>query len=395
MISKENGNDLVSEYGWLSVNHVGEQLCGDNVAVVEPDERTQILVLADGMGSGVKANILSTLTATMMSTMLARNVSFDECVRTIIETLPVCKIRKVAYSTFTAVQVRDGRFIEIRNYDNPSPFLIRNGRTQALDYTSDTISGKEIRQCSLTAEPGDCIVMMSDGAINAGVGVTLNYGWELPEIMQFMDANYRKDASAKTLATLLVDRCNALYGYEPGDDTTCAVVRIREKGYVNLMFGPPTKPEDDERMTSLFFAKEGMHIVSGGTTAKIAARHLGQKIIPDNVNMDESIPPMSILKGADLVTEGMLTLQRVLKYAEDFLGPNTEYAHWRSSLDGASLIASALFEDATDVNFYIGCAMNPDHQDEEAVGYRLKMRLVDDLAECLRKMNKRVRVHWF
>ena len=84
-------NEIIPEYGYLSLNHVGEQLCGDSVAVVQPDENTQILVLADGMGSGVKANILSTLTATMMSTMLARNVAFDDCVETILSTLPVCK----------------------------------------------------------------------------------------------------------------------------------------------------------------------------------------------------------------------------------------------------------------------------------------------------------------
>ena len=84
---------IIPEYGYLSLNHVGEQLCGDNVAVVQPDDDTQILVLADGMGSGVKANILSTLTATMMSTLLANNVDFDDCVETILSTLPVCSER--------------------------------------------------------------------------------------------------------------------------------------------------------------------------------------------------------------------------------------------------------------------------------------------------------------
>ena len=390
MISK-----IVAEYGYLSVNHVGEQLCGDNVTVVEPDPDTKVLVLADGMGSGVKANILSTLTSTMMSTMLANNIDFDECVRTIISTLPVCKDREVAYSTFTAIRIHNGRQIQIYNYDNPTPFLIRNGKAEPLDFSVSYISDKKIEQCSFNAHLNDCVVMMSDGAIHAGMGVTLNFGWELPQIMDFVQANYRDDLSAKAIATTLVDRCNALYGYEPGDDTTCAVVRIRERKQVNLMFGPPVNQQDDDRMASLFFAKEGKHIVSGGTTAKIVANYLGREIIMDSVNIVETIPPMSIIDGVDLVTEGMVTLQRVYEYAMNYLDTNTEYFNWNYRLDGASLIASALFEEATDINFFVGCAINPAHQDDEALGYKLKMRIVDRLADCLEKMNKTIKITYF
>lgn len=388
-------NEIIPEYGYLSLNHVGEQLCGDSVAVVQPDENTQILVLADGMGSGVKANILSTLTATMMSTMLARNVAFDDCVETILSTLPVCKEREANYCTFTAISVSGGRHAEIYNYDNPEPFLIRGGKSQPLYFLTGEVAGKQIDRAALEVEPDDCIVMMSDGCIHAGVGVTLNYGWELPQIMNFMQANYRKDASAKNLATLLVDRCNALYEDKPGDDTSCAVVRIRERKQVNIMFGPPSKPRDDEKACSLFFGLEGKHIVCGGVTAAVAARYLGKEILPDNVNMDETIPPMSIIDGVDLVTEGMLTLQRVTEYAEDYLGRNSRSFDWNCSLDGASLIASALFEEATDINFFIGTAMNTAYQDEAEYGYKLKMKIGEKLVSQLRAMNKTVNVTYF
>ena len=385
----------IPEYGWLSVNHVGEQLCGDNVAVVEPDEKTQVLVLADGMGSGVKANILSTLTATMMSTLLANNVDFDDCVSTILSTLPECKVREANYCTFTAIRVSEGRYVHIYNYDNPEPFLLHNGKSEPLYFTRSEISGKMIDQCSFEAELGDCVVMMSDGCIHAGAGVTLNYGWELPQIMNFMQANYRPDASAKALATMLVDRCDNLYENKPGDDTTCAVVRIRERKKANVMFGPPANPADDEKAASRFFGGEGTHIVCGGTTAKVAAKYLGKEVLPDSVNMDETIPPMSIIDGVDLVTEGLITLRRVLEYAEDYLGRNSRYFDWSCSLDGASLIACALFEEATDIHFYVGCAINPAHQDEEAVGYKLKMKVVEELAGRLKEMNKKVKVTYF
>ena len=387
--------EMISECGWLSVNHVGEQLCGDSVTVVEPNEHCRILVLADGMGSGVKANILSTLTAKMLSVMLANNVDFDECVRTIITTLPICKERKVAYSTFTVIKIDYGYHITIYNYDNPEPFLIRNGKSVCLDYTIAEIEGKKIAMTWFDATYEDCIIMMSDGTLNAGMGITLNYGWQLPQIREFMEANYRKGMSAKALATTLVDRCNALYGYEPGDDTTCAVVRIRETEQANVMFGPPIRMEDDTAMAEQFFSREGKHIVCGGTTAKVAAAYLGKAIVPDSVNMDETIPPMSLIEGVDLVTEGLITMQRVVEYGENYLDTNSDYFNWNYSLDGASMIATALFEEATDIHFSIGCAANEAYGEDEAVSFMKKLELAEHLMDVLKRMGKTVEVvYW-
>ena len=380
--------EMLAECGYLSVNHVGEQLCGDNVAVVDPNEHCRIFVLADGMGSGVKANILSTLTAKMLSVMLANKVDFDECLRTVIRTLPICSERHVAYSTFTVVKVDYGYHVTVYNYDNPTPFLIHDGKSVPLDFTVVEVEGKKIQMAWFDADYEDCIVTMSDGTINAGMGVTLNYGWQLPQIMEFMEHNYRKGMSAKALATILVDRCNALYGYAPGDDTTCGVVRIRETEQVNVMFGPPVRKEDDKVMAEQFFNQEGKHIVCGGTTAKVAAAWLGKEIVPDSVNMDETIPPMSLIEGVDLVTEGLITMKRVVEYAETYLGTNSEYFNWNYSLDGASLIASALFEEATCIRFYVGCAVNDAYEEDGAVSFREKMDLTDRLIQLLNRMGK-------
>ena len=72
-------NNLCADIGYKSVNHFGEQLCGDHVDVVEQGEGSSVIVLADGLGSGVKASILSTLTSKIISTMMAEGLALEGC----------------------------------------------------------------------------------------------------------------------------------------------------------------------------------------------------------------------------------------------------------------------------------------------------------------------------
>ena len=386
----------ITEIGYLSFNHVGEELCGDHIEVTSKDESTKILVLADGLGSGVKANKLSTLTSKMLSGMIAGYISIKECIRCIANTLPVCKVRKVAYSTFTIIKIKDNKYVDIYNFDNPTPFLIHDGKVMELSYSSTVIDNKTIYHAKYEASLYDTFILMSDGVKYAGVGETLNFGWDMPQIKEYMGVIYQKEYSAKALATELANQCNELYNFRPGDDTTVAVVRIREREQVNLLIGPATNKEDDDKMLSLFFAKEGVHIVSGGTTGKITARYLGKNMVLNDDNFDKEIPPTSYIEGVDLVTEGIITINKVLEYANNYLKDNSEYKTWLFKQDGASSIAQYLFELATDINFFVGCAMNIAHQGEESgINFATKMHLIDDLANKLKLMGKNVRVSYF
>ena len=386
----------ITEIVYLSFNHVGEELCGDHIEVTSPDETTKILVLADGLGSGVKANILSTLTSKMLSSMIAGDISIKECIRCIANTLPVCKVRKVAYSTFTIIKIKDNKYVDIYNFDNPTPFLIHDGKIMDLSYSSTIIDNKTIYHAKYEASPYDTFFLMSDGVKYAGVGESLNFGWDMPQIKNYMGVIYQKDLSAKALATELANECNQLYNFRPGDDTTVAVVRIRERKQVNLMFGPATNKDDDEKMLSLFFAKEGLHIVSGGTTGNVVARYLGKRLILESDYIDKDVPPIARIEGVDLVTEGVITINKVLEYANNYLDKNSEYSNWFYNQDGASLIAQYLFEQATDINFFVGCAINNAHQGEDTgINFTTKMHLIDDLAGKLKLMGKNVRVSYF
>jgi len=389
-------NNLFTDIGYHSLNKYGEQLCGDHIELVRQNDDSVVMALADGLGSGVKASILSTLTSKIISTMMAQSMSIEECVLTVAETLPVCEVRKIAYSTFTIIRIVENKEAEIIQYDNPHVILLRDGKNVPFHEAIMKIEGKTIYKSQVRICEDDVFIAMSDGAVHAGIGIKLNFGWQRDNITAFMEKIYNGKFTAKTLTTILLDECNRLYGGEPGDDTTVCVIKIRRRKPVNLLIGPPANSEDVSRMMSLFFSKEGKHIVCGGTTSELAARFLHKPVDATLDYFDPEIPPTAKIEGVDLVTEGVVTINKVLYYAQNYIEDNEDYFDWGYKKDGASSIARLLFEEATDINLYVGKAVNPAHQNPDLpIGFSIKMRLVEELSECLKKMGKKVKVSYF
>ena len=389
-------NDLCADIGYKSINHHGEELCGDHVDIVEPGDDSTVIVLSDGLGSGVKASILSTLTSKIISTMLAEGLSLEECVETIAATLPVCSVRGVAYSTFTIIHLKNNQTAELIQYDNPHAIIIRDEKNWDYPKTEMNIGGKKIFKSVINLQENDIFIAMSDGCPHAGIGISYNFGWKREDIIYFLETLAPAGYTAKTLSTMLVDECDKLYGHKPGDDATACIVRIRKRVPMNMLFGPPSNRDDADRMMSLFFGKEGKHIICGGTTSSIAAKFLRKPLKP-SLNFEQSdVPPIAELEGVDLVTEGVITVNKVVEYAEDYLGENKHYEHWSFKRDGASLICRLLFEEATDINFYVGRAINPAHQNPDLpINFNIKMNLVEELSKSLKKMGKRIKVSYF
>ena len=389
-------NDLCADIGYRSINHFGEELCGDHIDVVEDGENSTVIVLADGLGSGVKASILSTLTAKIISTMMAAGLPIEECVSTIAATLPVCSLRGVAYSTFTIIHILDNEVAEIIQYDNPHVILIRDYASFDYPKTEMNIEGKRIYKSVIKLKEDDVFIAMSDGCPHAGLGGKYNFGWKREDIAAYMQALVAGGYTAKNLSTMLVEECNNLYGNKPGDDTTACVVKIRKREPMNILFGPPSNRDDADRIMSLFFSKNGKHIVCGGTTSSIAAKFLGKPVQASLKFERSDVPPIAYIEGVDLVTEGVITMNKVIQYAKDYLGDNALYSEWNFKKDGASLISRLLFEEATDINFFVGRAINPAHQNPDLpINFNIKMNLVKDLSSCLSKMGKRVKVIYF
>ncbi len=388
-------NDLCADIGYKSILHAGEQLCGDHVDVVS-DEHSTVVVLADGLGSGVKASILSTLTAKIISTMMVEGLSIEDCVHTIAATLPVDSKHGVAYSTFTIIHLLENAYADVIQYDNPKLILLREGKNYDYPTNEMDIGSKKILRSRIRLQEGDLFIAMSDGCPYASADESYNMNWKREDIIDFMETVSIAGYTAKTLSTMLIDECWKLYAGEPRDDATACVIAIKKRVPMNILFGPPRDRDDAERMMNLFFSKEGKHIICGGTTALIASKHLRVPIRPSSDTTIDDIPPTSEMDGVDLVTEGVITMSRVVQYAQDFLGENTLYETWSYGHDGASMICRLLFEEATDINFFVGRAVNPAHQDPNLpINFHIKMRLVDELSDALKQMGKRIKVSYF
>lgn len=391
-------SELYADIGWKSINHHGEQLCGDHVDVVEADSHTQVVVLADGLGSGVKASILSTLTSKIISTMISQGMSLEDCVSTIAAALPLDAEKHVAYSTFTIIRITDSREAELIQFDNPSVILLRGYNNYEYPKKPLVIRGKTIYRSTINLREGDVFIAMSDGCTNASASRTYSYDWDRAAIADYMKIFAPVGYTAKTLATMLVDECYQKYGEHPLDDATACVVCVRPRQNVSLMIGPPRSRDDEAAMVSAFLNSPGKHIVCGGTTAKVVAGKMGKEIKPLPNTVPTDIPPMSAIEGIDLVTEGVVTINRVNEYALDNLGENKLYTSWCSGRDGACRIARMLLEESTSIHLFVGQAVNPAHADENpewAISFTLKMTIVDRLASTLRKLGKVVDIQYY
>lgn len=389
-------NNLCADIGYKSINHYGEELCGDHIDIIEQDDDSTIIVLADGLGSGVKASILSTLTSKIISTMISAGLSLESCVDTIAATLPICSVRGVAYSTFSIIHIKKNEEAELIQYDNPQIIFLRNNEVYEYPKTELIIGGKKIYKTQIKLQENDEIITLSDGCPHAGIGIAYNFGWKLNDIAEYMKDISCGGYTAKTLSTMLIDECNRLYGEKPGDDATACVVKIRKREPINILFGPPSDKNDCNRMMALFFAKEGKHIVCGGTTSSIVAKYLRKPLVASLNFENSNIPPTAKIEGVDLVTEGVITINKVVEYAKDYVGENKLYDDWCFKQDAASLISRLLFEEATDINFYVGRAINPAHQNPDLpINFSIKMNLVEELSKALIQMGKKVKVSYF
>lgn len=375
-----------------SLNKYGEELCGDRVEFYN-DKDKFVAVLSDGLGSGVKANILATLTAKIALTMLKEGINIEEVVDTIINTLPICAVRKVAYSTFTMVSVDKDGMVYIAEFDNPSIFFLRNGDTRPINWNEKFINGRKIREASFKLRQNDILVLVSDGVVYAGVGQVLNLGWQWKDIANHLRRFTNSSMSAKKITNNLLGACNQLYMERPGDDTTVATIRVTQPNKAVIFTGPPIDKNKDKEVVEEIMRTSGKRIICGGTAGNIVARELGEELRTSFKIVDKDIPPIGYINKIDLVTEGVLTLRKAIDKLQNIKSSHDLKFIYEE--DGASLLARMLYEDCTHIKMIIGRAINPAHQNPDFPNeLSIKLYLVNELKDVLIELGKIVEVEY-
>lgn len=391
------------EIGSYQLPKAGQNAPGDVFLSRKVRESDRILsVLSDGLGSGIKAGVLATLTATLASGCIASDMPIKKVARLIMLSLPVCSERKISYSTFTIVDVEEKGDVRIIEYDNPSYLLIRqNIDLEPIKRDIPVAKGRKIgghpkpatlHWSSFAAQFGDRLLFFSDGVTQAGMGTkALPLGWGLKGARDFalnLIAG-SPDISARELARALVLRAAYYDDGHPKDDITCGAVYFREARRLLIVSGPPIHPEDDRELAAKFVAFDGKKIICGGTTANIIARELGASIKVSLTVFDPTIPPPAAMNGADLITEGIVTLGKVAEYVEQDARPE-------SLPENAAAMILRYLLDSDMIDFLVGTKINEAHQDPTMpVELEIRRNVIKRLASLLEeKLLKQVSVQF-
>jgi hypothetical protein len=375
-----------------SLNKRNETLCGDKVKVHRDEEKT-IIVLSDGLGSGVKANILATLTSVIIITMLAADVGIEEVMRTVIGTLPTCKVRNIAYATFTVIQIsHTDHSFKVINFDNPPTFHFRHGKIMPTERQEVEILGRKVKMFEGQLELGDFLGAMSDGVPYAGMGVALNFGWGWDNIARYIEERWLTHYwCARDVVRDVIGKTRSLYRDEVGDDATFVGVFVRPEKGLLIFTGPPLEKAEDDAIVERFLAFNGTKIVCGGTTSNIVADHMGDIVQTDLKSLRKDIPPIGSLPGVDLLTEGILTMSRALEYLRDADGNPSRLPNDRNA---ATLLATHLLR-ADHIHFLVGQQINEYYQNPLLPkSISIRKHLVRELADFLTEQRKEVTIEY-
>ncbi len=362
-------NDLFIDVDYAQIYKDGQKIGGDVFLLSRNPENNQIVcTLSDGLGSGVKANVLASLTARMAHKLSFGPMDLTHSARIIMNTLPVCKERKISYATFTIADLRvlpsDQVAMNLVEYDNPGALVFQGSRSlqwdvEHIDLQRDGAFKKEVLGHSMLTLPiGSRLVIFSDGVTQAGMGKSLPLGWRLDGVREFtrtqIEAN--PDISSHDLAQAIVCRAHSLDRLSAKDDITCMVVYVRRPRRTLVVTGPPFIKEHDGQLVQKIKDFEGRKIVSGGTTAQIVSRLMQKPLKVDMSCWSAQVPPCSMMEGIDLVTEGMLTLSKVATALE-------QKKPVRSMTNDAVKKFIQVMQESDQVHFIVGTKINEAHQD--------------------------------
>lgn len=375
------------EVGNFQYNHSGEKICGDIFLSSRiPEENRVLAVLSDGMGHGVKANVLATLTATIALNLSLEHKKATTIAEKIMKALPICSERHISYSTYTIIDINlDEDTVSLLEYDNPKTIIIRGHRVYEPNWEKVQVGNtndkreEDLRAASFVPQLEDRIISCSDGITMSGLGMGLVMGWGRNDLIGYIkkliDAN--STISARELSEKIVKKASANDLHNPKDDLTCSVIYFRKPRRTLICTGPPFNMEKDNEFAQKFKEFSGRKIISGATTSEIISRELKRALV-DEAIIDDTLPPSSKMEGVDLVTEGVLTLNKTINILDKSKNPTLQLGK-----GPADQICQILLE-SDEINILVGTKINESHHDPSLpVVIEIRRNLIQRLQKIL------------
>ena len=377
----------------FSCPKTGEELCGDTIRVMRSPGRI-IAILSDGLGSGVRANVSSTLTAEILSRLLIADVPLKEVLPMIAATLPLQKPHNAAYATFLILDIdRKTGIATISNFGNPPVLFFKHGRYSSSTGIVERIDDKDIQRQTISLTTGDWIVAMSDGVPGASTDMFYSDGWSLTSISKYIEQTlFLKNVNSKEICRSLADQTLKSYGMEPQDDAALIVLQVRGGRDLTVFTGPPSNRDIDDACSERFMKSQGRKVICGDTTSNIVSLYLGSMVREIPNSEQDGLPALSVLEDVDLVTEGILTLSRAVEYVETSKGNPLSLPSSRNS--AIALAEELLLADT--VTFMVGLADNGAYTKLRLPSSALLRRsIIRQLEAALSSYGKEVNVEYY
>jgi len=365
--------------------------CGD-VFRIEKNREETLVVLVDGMGSGIKANIFANFYCSkFIELYMGEEFSIRESFKQIVDILHQARGNdSKPYGVISVVRILNNGETTILNYEMPNPiYIARNNHATILKGRSFSLSKEIINEINCYIEEDESLLLFSDGITQSGMGNGYIKGWQNEGVKNFTNRYLLNNKNVKNFLGSLINKSLKISGEKHRDDLTALLIHGRKGKVLNVLTGPPYNKDNDEKVVDNFWKRDGYKAVCGSTTAEIVADKLNKNIKIEENPKNLAAPPRYYIKDINIVTEGAVTLNQVFHIIDE----NME----NYELDSGVTQLNYFFNMVDKINFIVGRAKNPAHKKNiifKQRGILKREKIIPKIAAKLKEKGKVVNIEY-